>query len=266
MNDLARADPWAQLKALTAARIALGRCGSGLPTRAVLDFAAAHALARDAVHQPFDTDAMARTWAGFGLGAALRVRSRADDRMTYLQRPDLGRKLAPASAAALGAGAGQWDLSIVVADGLSALAAQRHAMPLLAELLPLIRGLRLAPLVIAEQSRVALGDEIGALLQASLMLVLLGERPGLSSPDSLGAYLTFAPQVGRLDAERNCVSNIRPDGLPPADAARKLAWLIQQALARRFTGVALKDEADLLSLNALDQSDEPSRTDAFGNS
>ncbi len=253
MSAPARPDPWAQLRALTGARIALGRCGSGQPTAAQLDFAAAHALARDAVHQPLDTDALAEAWAALGHGPARRVHSRADSRATYLQRPDLGRRLAEADAARLAADAataGEHDLAIVVGDGLAAPAAQNHALPLLAALLPRLAGRRLAPLVIAEQARVALGDEIGAALRARLVLVLLGERPGLSAPDSLGAYLTYAPRVGRRDAERNCLSNIRPAGLPPAAAAGKLAWLVDQALSRQLTGIGLKDEADLPGLAA----------------
>ncbi len=254
MSPPRQGDPWAQLRALTGARIALGRCGSSLPTGAVLDFAAAHALARDAVHQPLDGEALAQAWAGFGRGEARRVHSCADNRLRYLQRPDLGRRLAVADAAQLSAdaanaNAGDCDLAIVVGDGLSAPAAQRHAMPLLAALLPRLAGRRLGPLVITEQARVALGDEIGAMLGARLVLMLLGERPGLSAPDSLGAYLTFAPQIGRRDAERNCVSNIRPEGLPPAAAAAKLAWLIEQALTRRLTGIGLRDEADLPTLD-----------------
>ena len=172
------------------------------------------------------------------------VHSQAGDRLRYLQRPDLGRRLNEAGVAALGKQPGPCDLAIVIADGLSATAVQVHALPLVQALLPLLDELQVAPLVIAEQGRVALGDEIGALMGARLVLILLGERPGLSSPDSLGAYLTFAPQVGRLDAERNCVSNIRDGGLPPALAARKLAWLVRAALACRLTGVGLKDESE----------------------
>lgn len=248
MSSLLRPGPWSRLAALTPARIALGRAGSSLPTDAVLKFDVAHALARDAVHQPLDLAALAADWRAAGGTDAIQVRSRAGDRRTYLQRPDLGRRLDAASAARLGDHAGQagtCDLAIVVADGLSAPAVQRHAIPLIQALLPRLDGLRVAPLVLAEQGRVALGDEIGALLRASLVLVLLGERPGLTAPDSLGAYLTFAPQPGRHDAQRNCISNIRNDGLPPAVAAGRLAWLIREALARRLTGVELKDESEM---------------------
>ena len=165
------------------------------------------------------------------------------NRVTYLQRPDLGRRLDEASAARLAAHAGDHDLAIVIADGLSATAVERYAIPLVEALHAGLADLRIAPPVLAEQGRVALGDEVGTLLRAELVLILLGERPGLSSADSLGAYLTFAPRIGRMDAERNCVSNIRSQGLPPAVAAGRLAWLIREALARRLTGVELKDES-----------------------
>ena len=246
-------DPWADLRRHTPARIALGRAGNSLPTAELLRFAAAHAQARDAVHIALDTIALARDLARdlapFGL-APLTVRSRAPDREAYLRRPDWGRRLDPADAERLQALAhGPVDLALVLGDGLSALALQQHAAPLLAVLLPLLApSLSLAPLVIATQARVALADEIGALLQASLVLIVLGERPGLSAPDSLGAYLTHAPRLGCSDAQRNCVSNIRPAGLPPALAARRLAWLLQEALRRQVSGVALKDDSDTAPL------------------
>ena len=242
------ADPWVELRRHTPARIALGRAGTSLPTAELLRFAAAHAQARDAVHVPLDVPALtadllaASQPAG---GPVMAVRSRAPDRAAYLRRPDWGRQLDAASADRLQALAvGPVDLAVVVADGLSALAAQRHAPTLLAALsTALAGGLTLAPLVIATQARVALGDEIGALLQARLVLVLLGERPGLSSTDSLGAYLTHAPQIGCSDAQRNCVSNIRPAGLAPAAAAQRIAWLLREALRRRLSGIALKDDS-----------------------
>ena len=242
-------DPWADLRRHTPARIALGRAGSSLPTAELLRFGAAHAQARDAVHIPLDSAALARDIADQGL-AALTVRSRAPDRQTYLRRPDAGRRLLAEDAQRLAAAAaGPVDLALVLGDGLSAVALQRHAAPLLAALLPLLApGLRVAPPVIATQARVALADEVGALLQARLVLILLGERPGLSAPDSLGAYLTHAPQVGCTDAQRNCVSNIRPDGLPLALAARRLAWLLHESLRRQLSGVALKDGSDTAPL------------------
>lgn len=242
-------DPWRHLGNLTQARIGLGRAGPALPTREVLAFGLAHAQARDAVHLPLAADALALQLRAAGQ-PVLQVQSRAPDRRSYLQRPDLGRRLATESAGLLSLHESRADLAIVVADGLSALATQRQAVPLLQHLLPLLDGLRLAPLVIASQSRVALADEAGALLGARMALILLGERPGLSSPDSLGAYLTYAPQVGCLDSARNCVSNIRPEGLPHPAAAHKLAWLIKAALRLELTGVGLKDESDIGLLSA----------------
>jgi ethanolamine ammonia-lyase small subunit len=177
------------------------------------------------------------------------LRSAAPDRATYLQRPDLGRRLVDEARARLaGLTAGKVDAALVVADGLSARAAQRHAVPVLEALVPRLRdaGWRLAPVVVAEQARVALGDEVGAALDAALVVVLLGERPGLTAPDSLGAYLTWAPRPGRTDAERNCVSNIRPEGLVPALAADKLCYLMLEAARRRLSGVALKDDGRVL--------------------
>lgn len=239
-------DPWEALRRHTPARIALGRAGAGLPTAEVLRFAAAHAMARDAVHAPLDTGALRMQLAADGW-PVLEVASRAATRSEYLRRPDLGRRLAPAGAAALAAAAaGPVDLCIVVADGLSAVAAQRHAPPLLRALRTALGGsLSLAPVVVATQARVALADEAGALLHARLALILLGERPGLSSPDSLGAYLSHGPRVGLADAQRNCVSNIRPEGLPFDDAAHRLAWLAREALRRGLTGIALKDDSAL---------------------
>jgi len=242
-------DPWAELRRHTPARIALGRAGAALPTHELLRFAAAHAQARDAVHVALDVPALQADLANTGWASTV-VHSRAPDRHTYLRRPDWGRRLAPDSADLLQASAaGPVDLAIVLGDGLSAVALQHHALPLLQGLqAALAGGLTLAPAVIATQARVALGDEVGALLQARLVLVLLGERPGLSSPDSLGAYLTHAPQLGCHDAQRNCVSNIRPAGLPPAVAAQRLAWLATEALRRRLTGVGLKDDSALALL------------------
>jgi ethanolamine ammonia-lyase small subunit len=238
------ADPWTELRRHTPARIALGRAGTSLPTTELLRFAAAHAQARDAVHVPLDVPALSAALQTEGW-QPLAVHSRAADRETYLRRPDLGRRLETAGAEHLQAAtAGPVDLALVLGDGLSAVALQRHAVPLLAALRDALTGqLTLAPPVIACQARVALGDEIGALLQARLVLVLLGERPGLSSPDSLGAYLTHAPQPGCSDAQRNCVSNIRPEGLPPALAAQRIAWLAREALRRRLTGIGLKDDS-----------------------
>ncbi len=240
------ADPWSALRRHTPARISLGRAGTSLPTHEVLRFAAAHAGARDAVPLPLDVEALLAELRAQGL-APLQAASRAGSRMEYLTRPDLGRQLAPASRDALEPGTGG-GLCIVVGDGLSAIAAQRHAAPLLAELAK--AGVVAGHVVVATQARVALGDEIGERLGASLALVLIGERPGLSSPDSLGAYLTWDPRVGRADSERNCVSNIRPEGLPLAPAAVRLAWLVRESRRRRVTGIALKDDSEVPALAA----------------
>jgi ethanolamine ammonia-lyase small subunit len=235
------ADPWTALRRHTPARISLGRAGTSLPTAEVLRFAAAHALARDAVHLPLDVDGLLADLRGHGLDA-VAVTSRATSRREYLTRPDLGRQLAIASRDALEADADA-GLCVVIGDGLSAVAAQLHAAPLVEALRT--NGLDIGCIVVATQARVALGDEIGERIGASLVLVLLGERPGLSSPDSLGAYLTWAPKVGRADSERNCVSNIRPEGLPLADAAARIAWLVRESQRRRVTGIALKDDSDV---------------------
>jgi len=239
-------DPWTALRRHTPARIALGRAGTSLPTHEVLRFAAAHAAARDAVHLPLDAAALSAELRAQGL-APVQVASRADSRVAYLTRPDLGRQLDAASRDALDGGAAS-GLCIVVADGLSAIAAQRHAAPLLAELAR--AGVVADRVVVATQARVALGDEIGERVGASLVLVLIGERPGLSSPDSLGAYLTWAPKAGRVDSERNCVSNIRPEGLPLAHAAARLAWLVRESQRRRVTGIGLKDDSEVPALGA----------------
>jgi ethanolamine ammonia-lyase small subunit len=237
------ADRWAALRAHTPARIALGRTGASLPTAELLRFAAAHAQARDAVHTALDTQALTTGLHADGW-ATQRLHSAAPDRPTYLRRPDLGRRLDTASAGALLAQDPPPDLALVLADGLSASAAQQHGAALLRHLRAALAGtLRLSPVFVATQARVALGDEVGRVTGARAVLVLLGERPGLSSPDSLGAYLTFAPQVGKTDAERNCVSNIRPAGLSPELAAARLAWLVQEALRLRLTGVGLKDNS-----------------------
>jgi ethanolamine ammonia-lyase small subunit len=246
MNEPTTPDPWLALRAHTPARIALGRCGDALPTTEVLRFAAAHAMARDAVQTALDVRALQSTLEHDGW-SPLMAHSRATDRATYLRRPDLGRRLDADSTdrlAAAGQAMGPVDVALVVADGLSAAAAQQHAPPLMHALRAgLDSALTLSPPVIATMARVALADEIGALLQARLVIILLGERPGLTAPDSLGAYLTFAPRIGRSDAERNCLSNIRPEGLPPAAAALRLAWLIHEALRRRLSGVALKEDS-----------------------
>jgi ethanolamine ammonia-lyase small subunit len=237
-------NPWQDLRQFTAARIALGRVGASLPTDEVLRFGLAHAQARDAVHLPLDVAALEDEVRRVGF-ATTRVTSCAGERARYLLRPDLGRTLAPESAVQLRALGLTVDVAFVIGDGLSAIAVQRHAAPLLDAVKALLHpAWRPAPVVIATQARVALGDAIGECLNAQLMVMLIGERPGLSSPDSLGAYITYQPRNGRTDAERNCISNIRPQGLKLADAAHKLAWLMHEALQRRLTGVGLKDSSE----------------------
>ena len=231
-------DPFARFRAVTRARIGLGRAGDSLPIRAVLDFQLAHARARDAVHGHVDFAAMAER-----IGAkhpVIRLKSRAADRPTYLARPDLGRRVEPAALA--GIEAGDWDVAFVIADGLSAAAVEAHAETVLSACLRRLGDLRVAPVVLGEQARVAFGDEAGEALGARIVVVLIGERPGLSVPDSLGAYLTFGPKVGRRDSERNCLSNIHADGLAHEVAADKIAWLIREALRLGLTGVDLKED------------------------
>ncbi len=238
MTDDIAPDPYARLRAATPARIGLGRSGDGLPTRAVLEFQAAHSRARDAVHGRADFDTLAAALAPL---PSLRVRSRVEDRAQYLRRPDLGRRLRESDLALLPRG--DWDLAFVIADGLSAEAVNRHAAALVHETLHRLPGWRAAPVVLAEQARVALGDEVGEALGARLVAVLVGERPGLSVADSLGVYLTWEPRAGRADSERNCISNIHANGLSVARAADTLAWLLDEAQSRRVTGVGLKLEA-----------------------
>ena len=248
-------NPWLELRRLTPARIALGRTGTSIPTRAQLDFQYAHAQARDAVHLPFDHA---------GLSAQLTERQRdslllhsaAVDRNSYLQRPDLGRKLSDQSAQALReyalAHPGGVDLVIVVADGLSALAVHRHTLPFLTRLEEQMSAdeWSTAPVVLVEQGRVAIGDEIGQLLGAKMVVMLIGERPGLSSPDSLGLYFTYNPKVGLTDAYRNCISNVRLEGLRYGMAAHRLLYLMREACRRQLSGVNLKDEAQVQTLES----------------
>lgn len=236
-------DPWQGLARLTPARIALGRSGVSLPTARALELRAAHAAARTAVHASLDAQAMAAALAT-GFPATVVVASQARDRPTFLQRPDLGRALDPAHAERLAAQRGAWDVAVIVADGLSALAVERHAGRFLDAFRPHAtrHGWRLAPLAVVTQARVALGDAIGAALGARLTLMLIGERPGLSAPDSLGLYLTHGPRVGLPDAARNCISNVREGGLSPVLAAYRAAYLVDRALGLGFSGVALKDD------------------------
>ena len=241
-------DPWAVLRGSTRARVALGRAGDGLPTARWLEFRAAHAAARDAVHTALDADLVrtALTRAGVGL-EVLEVHSRAPDRATYLQRPDLGRQLAEGSSLPRG----EHHLALVLADGLSPRAVHEHAAGTVAAVLERLPGWSVAPLVLARQARVALGDPVGQALGAEVVVVLIGERPGLSSADSLGLYLTHGPRPGRADSERNCISNVRPPhGLGYAQAADTLAALLQAARQLGASGVVLKDEGGALPAGA----------------
>jgi ethanolamine ammonia-lyase small subunit len=233
-------DPWQALRRHTAARIGLGRVGASIPTAELLRFGLAHAKARDAVHSALDATALAESLQAQGF-ETLQVKSMAPDREHYLLRPDLGRSLHPDSRTLLEQ-APRADIALVIADGLSAQAASRHALPVALLLRDALGGWP-APVIIAQQARVALGDDIGAALGARLAIVMLGERPGLSSPDSLGIYLTWAPCVGRMDSERNCISNVRPEGLDYRAAAHKLHYLVGQSLLRQLSGVALKDDS-----------------------
>jgi ethanolamine ammonia-lyase small subunit len=252
-------DPrWLKLRAQTPARIGLARAGSAVATRELLAFQRAHAQARDAVHDRLEPAPLLAGLAAHGL-APVALASAAGDRHTYLLRPDLGRRLGDASRDRLAGLAPGHDLVFVLADGLSARALMRHALPLLAAALPAFRdrGWRIGPTAVVEQGRVAIGDEIGAALDAALVAVLIGERPGLSAPDSLGIYLTWAPKPGRSDAERNCLSNIRPEGMGYAEAAERLFFLASEARRRKLTGVALKDEtAAALTSPSIDEAQD----------
>ena len=251
MSQAVTDNPWQALRQFTDARIALGRTGSSLPTRPWLDFQLAHAQARDAVHLPLDvftlTEALRQRF-----NAVVNLHSAAPDRQTYLRRPDLGRQLQAGSHEALQALDGSdCDVALVLVDGLSATAVMQNALPFVDALVPLLdsAGLTVGPVSVVEQGRVAVGDEVGQLLRARLVVVLIGERPGLSSPDSLGLYMTYAPKVGCHDAQRNCISNIRPAGQLPEEAAQRAFYLIREALRRQLTGVDLKDETQTLELD-----------------
>jgi ethanolamine ammonia-lyase small subunit len=248
-------NPWLGLRRFTQARIALGRAGVSLPTAPQLAFQLAHAQARDAVHLALDVPTLHAALSALGHDTVV-LHSAAADRDTYLKRPDLGRRLDVASRQVLldRRAAGQepapapssrrHDIAFVVADGLSALAIGRHARPLLQRVLPALQaeGWQVAPLAIVEQGRVAVGDEVGELLDASLVVILIGERPGLSSPDSMGLYMTWMPRPGLTDADRNCISNVRPEGLACDGAAAKLLHLLREARRLKLSGVRLKDE------------------------
>ncbi|NUQ29363.1 MAG: ethanolamine ammonia-lyase subunit EutC [Acidobacteriaceae bacterium] len=236
------------LRRYTPARVALPSTGVSLATSEVLAFQLAHAQARDAVHVPLHLPSLAlRLQQEAGVSQTLQLTTAASDRAQYLRNPGLGRKLSDASRTQLVHRA--YDLAIIVADGLSALAVERHAVETLAALLPMLAEWTLAPIVLLTQARVAVGDEIGEALGAKCSLVLIGERPGLSSADSLGAYLTWDPRVGKTDAARNCISNIRYGGLEPKAAATKIVWYLHEAKRLGLSGTALKDGGIVESLN-----------------
>ena len=239
-------DPWGDLKQFTRARIALGRVGSSLPTKEVLNFGMSHAMARDAVHLALDVDALEMEIKSLGFDV-LKLHSRAPDRASYLLRPDWGRRLNDESAQLIKAlQQEKIDVSIVIGDGLSSLAVQKHAVPMLQFIQQTMPSeWKLGPVVIASQARVALVDEVGELMNARMVILLIGERPGLSSPDSLGLYLTYQPKVGCSDADRNCISNVRPEGLSYEAAAKKLMWLANESMRLKVSGVAVKDESDV---------------------
>lgn len=247
-GEHAGGDPWKGLRRFTAARIALGRTGSSLPTRELLDFQLAHARAMDAVHAALEPDRLATAIGVLGLDT-LVLSTCARDRKTYLTRPDLGRRFSDDSRKRLedaARGVRPPDVALLVVDGLSALAAHRQVVPLLQRLIPMLdsAGIRVGPVILVPHGRVALQDEAGTVLGAKVALSLIGERPGLGSPDSLGAYFVYGPRPGNTDANRNCVSNIRPEGLHPDCAAETLFYLIRESLRRQVSGVELKDDRD----------------------
>lgn len=253
-------NPWLQLRNLTSARIALGRTGISMPTGAQLDFQYAHAQARDAVHLPFDREGLSAQLIEQGRDTLL-LHSAASDRHTYLQRPDLGRRLNDESTDLLKQhrldNPDGYDLAIVVADGLSSLAVHRNAIPMLKHIeeQALAEGWSLSPIVLVSQGRVAVADEVAERLGARMVVILIGERPGLSSPDSLGLYFTYAPKVGLTDAYRNCISNVRLEGLSYAMASHRLLYLMREACRRQLSGVNLKDEAEAPLLSGADMNE-----------
>ena len=244
------ADPWTKLRDYTPARIALGRAGTSLPTKPHLEFQLAHARARDAVHHELDAPRLRDSLQSRGLECVL-LHSAANDRPMYLQRPDKGRRLDADSRARLEElprPPKPHDVAFVIADGLSSLAIEENAARFLDAMLPALNGAdwNIAPLCIVKESRVALGDEVGEILGARMVVVLIGERPGLSSPDSMGIYMTLSPHIGLTDETRNCISNVRPQGLSYEHAAYKLHYLMTEARRRGLSGVNLKDEAEAL--------------------
>jgi ethanolamine ammonia-lyase small subunit len=245
-EDIIDADCWGELREFTDARIALGRTGYSVPTSEYLKFSLAHAMARDTINTPFDRDMLASKLSKMGL-STIYVESSASSRSVFLTRPDLGRRLSEESRDRLRAMSDkEADVLLVIGDGLSSKAVHKQAAPLIQHLLPYLNelNLTLGPVILARQSRVALADDIAEIMHCKLVVILIGERPGLSSPDSLGAYMTYKPYWGRLESERNCISNIRPAGLSYSRAAFKLAWLIEAAFSMHKSGTALKDQSD----------------------
>jgi ethanolamine ammonia-lyase small subunit len=250
MSEIIR-NPWTRLRSFTNARLALGRAGDSLPTSEVLEFSLAHAQARDAVHNMLDVESVAKNLVASGF-ESIAVESAARDRAEYLRRPDIGRRLNDQSRSRLNSERRAErtveepaaSAVFIIADGLSAIAPERHAVPVLREIANKLESWTIGPIFIATQARVGLGDEIGELLGAEMTVTLIGERPGLSSPDSLGIYLTYNPRIGCTDADRNCISNVRPEGLSYEAAAHKLHHLMLAARSTRQSGVALKDESD----------------------
>lgn len=255
MNELSKyhspvqADPWEALKAFTSARIALGRTGHAVPLKEVLNFRLAHANARDAVYSGMDVDLLTNALRRFGRVNLLH--SQARDRFEYLQRPDKGRRLDNHALEALSGGSLDKDVCFVITDGLSATAVNDQAIPMMTYLIPLLvaAGFSIGDINLVQQGRVAVGDEVGALQRAKTVVVLVGERPGLSSADSMGMYLTFGPTPGLTDDSRNCISNIRPGGLVPEKAAQKTVYLLKEAFRLQLSGVQLKDDHDSLMLS-----------------
>lgn len=240
-------EPLNPLKEFTAARIAIGRSGVSIPTKQSLQFNLAHAHARDAVYSELDNDGLTDNLKQFGL-PVLHLHSKAGNRAEYLQRPDLGRKLKKSSTNLLKENTGEYDVVIIIADGLSANAVNEHTKGVLQVLISLLFGakLKLSPICLVEQGRVAVGDKVAHLLNAKLSIMLIGERPGLSAADSLGAYLTYNPQPGLTDESRNCISNIRSKGLPAKLAGEKIFYLVQEAFRLKLSGVGLKDNQGLI--------------------
>jgi ethanolamine ammonia-lyase small subunit len=246
-KEITKTDPIASLKEFTAARIAIGRVGSSIPLKQSLQFNLAHAYARDAVYSILDVDGLLTKLEVFNL-PVLHLHSKAMTRHKYLKRPDHGRQLNEESEELLKDYSTGYDVVIIIADGLSATAVNENTFGLLQILIPMLSGakLKLAPICLVEQGRVAIGDDIGSALNAKFSVILIGERPGLSSADSMGAYLTYNPRPGLTDESRNCISNIRPQGLTHKPAADKIFYLINEAFKRKLSGVALKDNAGLI--------------------